>query len=87
MAPQLEHSALTPPGAVWGAGWLAVRLALGTLDDRVFCVLTLREGLLFVFVFTVGRGGSSSMAGVRGVRGAMLERGEGVVGVSACSDW
>ena len=86
MAPQLEHSALTPPGAVWGAGWLPVRLALGTLEDRVFCVLTLNEGL-FVFVLTVGRGGSSSMAGVRGVRGAMLERGEGVAGESACSGW
>ena len=87
MAPQLEHSAFTPPGAVWGAGWLPVRLALGTLEDRVFCVLTLKEGLLFVLVLTMGRGGSSSMAGVRGVRGAMFERGEGVVGVSAWSGW
>ena len=87
MAPQLEHSALTPPGAVWGAGWLPVRLALGTLEERVFCVLTLKEGLLFVLVLIVGRGGSSSRAGVRGVRGATLERGEGVVGESICSGW
>lgn len=57
------------------------------LEDRVFCVLTLKEGLLLVLVLTVGRGGSSSMAGVRGVKGAMLERGEGAVGVSVCSEW
>jgi hypothetical protein len=64
-----------------------VRLAPGVFDDRVFCVLTLKEGLLFVLVLTVGRGGSSSMAGVRGVKGAMLERGDGVVEASVWSGW
>ena len=34
-----------------------------------------------------GEGGNSSMAGVKGVRGATCEKGDGVVGVSVCSGW
>ena len=52
------------------------RLALGMLEDRVFCVLTLKEDLLLVLALTT-RGGSSSIAGVRGVKGVTLEREEG----------
>jgi hypothetical protein len=62
-----------------------VRLAPGVFEDRVFCVFTLKVGLLLVLVLRLGRGGCSSMAGVRGVKGAMLERGEGVVKASVCS--
>lgn len=54
-----------------------MRLAVGTLEDRVFCALTLKEGLLFVLVLRFGSGRSPYITGVRGVEGTTVERGEG----------